>query len=74
MWWLLWIALIVLAYLLIGMVVATMNYVISAGYRDEEWIVFDALAWPAIIVAVIGLAMTVAVKSVGGRILRWRGE
>lgn len=74
MWWLLWVAIIVLAYLLIGLCVATLNYVVDEGYRDDDWVLFDALAWPGIMIALIGWSMVLVAKSAGNRILKWRGE
>jgi len=74
MWWLLWIAIGLFAYLLIGLCVATLNYVIEGGYRDDDWVAFDTIAWPAILAIVIGFGMSMIVKSAGNRILKWRGE
>ena len=73
MWWLLWVVGGVFAYLIVGLCVATLNYVVEKGYRNDERVMFDALAWPAILVAVVGLSMSMIVRSAGNRILKWRG-
>lgn len=73
MWWLLWVAICVFAYLIVGLCVAIFLYVVENGYRNDERVIFDTLAWPAIIVAVIGLSMSMIVRSAGNRILKWKG-